>query len=161
MSGSNLKFFLFQAVMLAVLMSCNDENNDVIPDITVDFTIQFSDPEFFDLNNAPGTSALISSAHIHLGIGTGGFDNNGIIVYNSGLQGFEYYAFDRTCPHCYVNATESIAVNLDGVFALCPRCNTNYALGSSGMPQSGPGQYYLKNYRTDYFGTGIRVWNKK
>ena len=161
MSGSNLKYFLVPALMLVTLISCNDENNDVIPDITVDFTIQFSDPEFFDLNNAPGTSALISASHIHLGIGTGGFDKNGIIVYNSGLQGFEYYAFDRTCPNCYVTASESIAINLDGVFAICPRCSTNYALGSSGMPQSGPGQYYLKNYHTEYFGSGLRVWNKK
>jgi hypothetical protein len=161
MSGSNLKIFLFAALLLQLLYSCSDEKNDVIPDITIDFRIYFSDPEFFDLNNAPGSSALISSSHIHLGIGTGGYDNNGIIVYNSGLEGFEYYAFDRTCPHCYVTASESIAVNVDGVFAVCPRCNTLYAMGSSGMPQSGPGQYYLKNYNTDYFGSGVRVWNKR
>ncbi|MCK7532779.1 MAG: hypothetical protein MZV63_17965 [Marinilabiliales bacterium] len=52
---------------------------------------------------APGISALIDSSHRHLGhMVTGGFDNNGIIIYNTGLQGFEYSAFDRTCPHCYV-----------------------------------------------------------
>lgn len=161
MSGSNLKIFLFAALLLQLLYACSDENNDVIPDITVDFRIYFSDPEFFNLNNAPGSSVLISSAHTYLGYGTGGYDNNGIIVHNSGLEGFEYYAFDRTCPHCYTTESESIAVNVDGVFALCPRCSTSYAMGSSGMPHSGPGKYYLKNYNTDYFGSGVRVWNKR
>ena len=72
-------------------MSCDREKNEVIPDITIDFTIDFSDPEFFDLYYSPGTSVLYQLLHRHLGIGTGGFDNNGIIVYNTGLQGFEYY----------------------------------------------------------------------
>jgi hypothetical protein len=161
MSGSNLEFFSIISSLLLLTMSCNRENNDVIPDITVDFTITFSDPEFFDLYYSPGTSALISSSHSHLGLGTGGFDNNGIIVYNTGLDGLEYAAFDRTCPHCYVTDNSSVAVNIDGVFAVCPKCSTNYALGSSGQPFSGPGQYYLKNYRTAFTGYSVRVWNRK
>jgi hypothetical protein len=161
MSVSNLRYFFLFTLFLPAAMSCDREKNDVIPDITVDFTITFSDPEFFDLFYSPGTSALISSSHRHLGLGTGGFDNNGIIVYNTGLDGFEYAAFDRTCPHCYANETVSVAVNIDGVYAVCPRCSTNYALGASGLPQSGPGQYYLKNYHTSFTGYSVRVWNRK
>lgn len=146
---------------LALVTSCNLDKNDVIPDMTVDFTITFSDPEFFDLYYSPLTSVLITSAHTHLGIGTGGYDNNGIIIFNSGIEGFEYYAFDRTCPHCYVTSSTSVAVNVDGITAICPQCGTVYALASSGMPQSGPGQYYLKNYHTVYSGYSLRVWNRK
>lgn len=161
MSGSNVKIFLITTTALLLTMSCSREKNEVIPDITIDFVISFSDPEFFDLYYAPGTSALLNSSHRHLGLGTGGFDNNGIIIYNSGLQGFEYYAFDRTCPHCYATDGSSVAVTIDGVYAVCPKCSTSYALGASGLPQTGPGQYYLKNYHTGYTGYSVRVWNKK
>lgn len=161
MSVSKLKIFFIITASLLLTMSCDREKNEVIPDITVDFVIGFSDPEFFDLYYSPGTSVLIGASHRHLGLGTGGFDNNGIIVYNTGLQGFEYSAYDRTCPHCYATDGASVAVNLDGVYAVCPKCDTNYALGASGLPQSGPGQYYLKNYKTGYTGTNVRVWNNK
>jgi len=161
MSGSNVKFFFLISAVLLLTMSCGREKNEVIPDITIDFTISFSDPEFFDLYYSPGTSALIGPSHRYLGIGTGGFDNNGIIIYNTGLQGWEYSAYDRTCPHCYVTGGASIAVNVDMVAAICPRCSTNYALAASGMPTSGPGQYYLKNYHTGLSTGSLRVWNKK
>lgn len=161
MSGSNVRFFFIMAPLLLLLLSCDREKNEVIPDITMDFTITFSDPEFFDLFYSPGTSALISSSHRHLGLGTAGYDGNGIIIYNTGLQGFEYAAYDRTCPHCLVNDEKSTAVNVDGVYAVCPVCATNYALGASGLPQSGPGRYYLKNYRTSFTGYSVRVWNRK
>lgn len=161
MSVSNLRIFLLFTLVALPLISCDRDKNEVIPDITVDFTITFSDPEFFDLFYSPGTSVLISSAHRHLGLGTAGFDGNGIIVYNTGLQGFEYGAFDRTCPHCYANDDVSVAVNVDGVYAICPRCSTNYALGGSGLPQSGPGQYYLKNYHTSFTGYSVRIWNRR
>jgi len=161
MSVSNLRIFLLFTLVALPLISCDRDKNEVIPDITVDFTITFSDPEFFDLFYSPGTSVLLSSAHRHLGLGTAGFDGNGIIVYNTGLQGFEYGAFDRTCPHCYANDDVSVAVNVDGVYAICPRCSTNYALGGSGLPQSGPGQYYLKNYHTSFTGYSVRIWNRR
>jgi hypothetical protein len=158
---SKIEFIFILVIMQLAFVSCHNDENDVIPDITVEFYISYSDPEFFDLFYSPGTSALVSASQTYLGIGTGGFDDNGIIIYNTGMEGFEYAAFDRTCPHCYVNASASVAVNVDGVFAICPRCSTNYALASSGIPQSGPGQYYLKNYQTAFAGGSIRVWNKK
>ena len=161
MSGIKIRlFFLITATMLFIT-ACEGDKNEVIPDITVDFTVFASDPEFFDLFYAPGTSALLSSSHRHLGLGTGGFDGNGVIVYNTGISDFEFSAFDRTCPHCYATESISTAVNTDGVTAVCPRCSTVYAFGASGMPQSGPGQYYLKNYRTAFSGSSVRVWNRK
>ena len=161
MSVSNLRFFLLISLFALVTTSCDREKNDVIPDITVDFTINYTDPEFYDLFYAPGTSALLSSAHRHLGLGTAGFDGNGIIVYNTGIQGFEFSAYDRTCPHCYVTEDVSVAVNVDGLFIVCPRCSTEYSIASSGLPQSGPGRYYLKNYHTSFTGYSVRVWNRK
>lgn len=87
MSVSKIRYFFLFALFVTITISCDRDKNEVIPDITVDFTITFSDPEFFDLFYSPGTSSLISSSHRHLGLGTAGFDGNGIIVYNTGLQG--------------------------------------------------------------------------
>jgi len=160
--GSKIKIFFIILMTFLLSLSCNDEKNDVIPDIRVNFTIDLAtDPEFFDLYSNPGSSALIYASHYYLGIGTGGYDNNGIIIYNTGWEGFEFYAFDRTCPHCYVTSSTSVAVNIDGIYAVCPVCNTNYAMPSSGAPtEAGPGRYYLKNYHTSLSGYFLRVWNR-
>jgi len=160
--GSNLNIFFIITMTLFLTASCDLEKNDVIPDINIDFRMNlYSDPEFFDLYYTAGSYVIITAAHDHLGYGTGGFSENGIIIYNTGMEGFEFYAFDRTCPHCYVTNSEITAVNVDGVEAVCPVCDTKYLMGSTGMPYSGPGQYYLKNYHTSLSGPVLRVWNKK
>jgi len=162
LSVSNLRLFFVITLFVLLSSSCSREKNDIIPDITVDFTLYSSDPEFFDLFYTVGTSAVISSSHSYLGLGTGGFDGNGIIIYNTGDPYLTFYAYDRTCPHCYNLDGSSVAVSIDGIYAVCPQCNTNYALPSSGQPTTaGPGQYYLKNYNTSYSGSSIRVWNRK
>ncbi len=164
MFGSNLRLFLIVPALLLLTVACNRKKNDVIPDIRIDFTITYSDPEFYDLFNAAGNSSILTASHRHLGIGTGGYDGNGIIIYNTGNIDFnEFAAFDRTCPHCYATDDVSVAVNVDGIFVDCPRCLTTYALGSFGMPMEpndGPGRYPLKNYHTSFSGYTIRVWNR-
>lgn len=164
MSGIKIKLFSIVIFLVILMTSCNREKNDIIPDITVDFNINFSDPEFFDFFQNPGASILINGSHTYLypGIGTGGFDDNGIIIYNTGMDDFEYCAYDRTCPHCYTTKSLSIAVIIDGVYARCPECRTFYALPSFGTPTSaGPGQYPLKNYHTAITGGVLHVWNRK
>lgn len=146
-------FFLF---ILVSFTSCR-KYTDVIPDTCVNFYIPLeNDIQFFDLT-APGNSVIINSYTNNWGACAAGFDNNGIIVYNSGDG---YYAYDRTCPYCYKEGNLSIAVKIDGVYAVCPQCGTNYALPSYGTPtKPGPGQYMLKNYRTQLSGNGLHVWN--
>jgi nitrite reductase/ring-hydroxylating ferredoxin subunit len=158
MSVSNLKNFLIISLVLLLSVSCDKEKNDVIPDVVIDFHVDLvSDPYFFDLASALGNSVYVSSATNNLGIKAAGYDGNGIIIYHSLPD--EYSAFDRTCPHCYVVSSLSKAVNIDGIYAVCPQCATNYALPSFGAPSSGPGQYPLKNYRAELAGQYLHVWN--
>jgi hypothetical protein len=164
MPGIKINIFLIATASLMLTIACMMEKNDVIPDIIVDFNINFSDPEFFDFFQNPGSSFLINQSHTYLypGIGTGGFDNNGIILYNTGMDDFEYCAYDRTCPHCYATKSLSVAVTVTGVYAECPGCGTSYALPSFGTPTAaGPGQYPLKNYHTGITGAALHVWNRK
>lgn len=154
--GSKLSIFLFICIFSVSLSSCNKQENDVIPDVTVDFHIDLNDPEFFDLN-AIGNHVLVNYNTNNLGYKASGYDNNGIIVYRSQLD--EFIALDRTCPHDYVRDGSSIAVDVDGIYAECPLCSSTYALPSFGTPVSGPSKYPLKMYRTSFNGRFVHVTN--
>ena len=157
-SDSKIIFFSIAIVLAVMLSSCN-KKNDVIPDVTVDFSLDINDPEFTDLSSFGGI-ALINSKTNNLGIYAAGYDGNGIIIF-AGVDN-EYYAYDRTCPHDYVSGGLSIKVNIDpsnSLNAICPQCNTNYALAAGGTPSKGVGRYPLKNYKTSFDGRYVRVWN--
>jgi nitrite reductase/ring-hydroxylating ferredoxin subunit len=141
--------------MAITFSSCN-KNNDVIPDVRVDFMLDLNDPEFVTLS-AITNHVIVTSKTNNIGSLAAGFDNNGIIVYTYGID--EFYAYDRTCPHDYSLNGSSFRVNVDGMQAICPQCSTVYALYEGGVPTSGPGRYPLKNYRTSFDGRSVRVWN--
>ena len=151
------KIIILITVLTAVsLTSCKKSENDVIPDVYVNFYINLSDPEFFDLN-AIGNTKIITSATNNWGSDAAGYGGNGIIVYRSTMD--EFYAYDRTCPYDFAVNGKSIKVNIDGIFAVCPECRTTYALPSFGTPYSGVGRYPLKNYKTSFDGQTVRVWH--
>ncbi len=153
---SKIKLFLIVTLTILALVSCNRKSNDVIPDVYVDFRINLYDPQFVNLTAIGGAIAVDKNTN-NIGYPAAGFNENGIIIY-SGPD--EFYAYDRTCPHDYVVNGKSIRVNIDFIQAVCPECATSYALSATGTPSSGIGRYPLKNYRTSFDGTWIRVWNK-
>jgi nitrite reductase/ring-hydroxylating ferredoxin subunit len=127
----------------------------VIPDVTVDFTIDLLD--FVNLYGVIGSDTVDEyDLRVNYRRYAGGFDGNGIIIYSGGDG---YYAYDRTCPHDYAESASSIKVNVDFTIATCPECGTTYALAAFGTPASGPGKYPLKNYRTSLEGRYLRIWN--
>jgi len=154
--ASKLRIFLLICIFSLFHVSCNKEENDVIPDVLVDFYIDLNDPEFFALN-AIGNHVLVNSRTNNLGFKASGYDDNGIIIYRA--QADEFIALDRTCPHDYVNDGSSIAVDVDGIYAECPVCNSTFALPSYGTPTSGPSRYPLKIYRAAFTGQFVHVTN--
>jgi nitrite reductase/ring-hydroxylating ferredoxin subunit len=154
---SKILFFFIVAVPVLAVSSCNEVNNDVIPDIYIDFTIDLQDPEFTNLSISGNSDTIDASTH-NWGERAAGFDGNGIIIY-TGPD--EFYAYDRTCPYDYVVNKLSIKVVVDISLAVCPYCGTSYSLAAFGIPASGVGKYPLKNYNTsleeDRY---LRVWNK-
>lgn len=143
---------------LAITLSSCNKKNDVIPDVIVDFSLNLYYPEFTDLNSFGGI-VLVNANTNNLGSRAAGYDGNGIIIF-AGVG--EFYAYDRTCPHDYAVNGLSVKVNIDplnSLNAICPKCSTNYALSVGGTPSKGIGQYPLKNYRTSFDGTSVRVWN--
>lgn len=150
--------YFFSTILAAlVLTSCKKVQNDIIPDVDVNFTIDLLDPEFVSLS-AIGISDTIDSSTNNWGYNAAGYDENGIIIYHGPD---EYFAYDRTCPYDFAVNNLSVKVNIDYTVAVCPRCATKYALSAYGTPVSGPGKYPLKNYKTSFDGERyIRVWNE-
>jgi hypothetical protein len=155
-SGSKIKQFSIRLFMIILLISCERNKNDVIPDVYVDFTIDIFD--YPALESFTG-SVIVDANDMRIADRkyAGGFDGNGIIIYRSLPE--EFNAFDRTCPHDWEINNRSIKVNIDFIDAICPDCSTHYALSSFGTPTSGPGRYPLKNYKTRFDGRFLTVWN--
>lgn len=157
MTFSKIGFLILVTSFILILFSCNKDNNDVIPDVYVDFTIDLLDPEFAKLS-VIGTSDTIDATTNNWGYRSAGYDGNGIIIYRGAD---EYYSYDRTCPHDFAVNGLSIRINVDFAVAECPQCGTKYSLSTYGVPLSGVGRYSLKNYRTSFDGSRfISVWNQ-
>jgi nitrite reductase/ring-hydroxylating ferredoxin subunit len=154
---SKVGFFLIIIASILIISGCKKDNFHPVPDVTIDFYIDLTDPEFLNLTVETGY-ALINSATNNWGYLSAGFDNNGIIVYHS--MGDEFLAYDRTCPHDYALSGLSIAVDVDGVYAECPECKSTWALPSFGAPSAGPSRYPLKEYRTSFDGRFVHVFNR-
>ena len=149
------KLGIFFVLFALLAGSCENDKNDVIPDVYVDFTM--------DLNDYPNLLTPLGTATVDkndLRIPNreyaAGFNGNGIIIINLSDA---FYAYDRTCPHDYSIDKSSVKVNIDFVQAICPKCSTVYELSAGGIRSSGPGRYQLKNYKTYYDGRYLRVWN--
>ena len=154
-SDLKIRSLLIIIALTFTLSSCNKNQNDVIPDVNVDFDLDLSDPQFVNLN-ALGGSDTVDSRTNNWGQFAAGFNGNGIIIYRGPD---EFYAYDRTCPHDYAVNGLSIKVRIDFILAICPKCETTYSLAAFGTPASGIGRYPLKNYRTSFDGRFVRVWN--
>jgi hypothetical protein len=140
---SKISFFSITLCIFLSASSCKNDKNDVIPDVAVSFSISINDPQFTSLN-AFGNTALINKYTNNLGLRAAGFDENGIIIFS--WIDYEFYAYDRTCPHDYAENNLSVAVNID-------------SLSAGGTPSKGVGRYPLKNYRTNFDGVNIFVSN--
>ncbi|NBC82307.1 MAG: hypothetical protein GVY19_02895 [Bacteroidetes bacterium] len=153
---------LFTKIRIVLLFSilfipgCDKKKCDVIPNVTVDFTINLNTPPFNTLQ-APGNSVEVPINHAPY---ADGFDNNGIVIYRRTND--EFIAFDRTCtfPH-----QESVAIEKqpdDPTTAKCPECESEFLLPSYGSPLEGSSASCpLKEYNTTYYANrnAVRVVN--
>lgn len=138
-------------------VSCN-KKNDVIPDVTINFTLNLNDPQFINLN-AIGGAVTVNRNTNNWGFYAAGYAESGLIIAR-GVD--EFFAYDRTCPYDYALNGSAVKVNIDPsgfAKAKCPQCGTTYELISYGTPASGIGRYPLKNYKTSFEGLYVRVWN--
>ncbi len=151
------KIIIFIIILASAFLptSCKQKDNQRIPDVFVDFTINLSDPMFNDLTVA-GNSVVINASYA--GSASAGYGNHGIIVYRASES--EFYAFDRTCPFEEALDQAVELKNEGDITPECPECHSKYVLPNYGYPTSdSPSRYPLKLYRTDFDGQSVHVYN--
>lgn len=85
----------------------------------------------------------------------------GIVIYRSGEDGNDYYAYDRACTYdfdqgCILQEDENFATIL-----ACPCCGSQFWVSIDGSVYNGPAKYPLKKYNTYLQGANIlRVTNQ-
>lgn len=150
----NLHYFFLFLLTLTGFSSCSEDTNidKIIPYTRVEF-------EYIDNENklgAVGNSIYLDENDVISY--SAGYKNHGIILVklNEGVA-----AYDATCTHD-VEAEEHI--ELDGIFAVCPLCESKFNILQGGEPFNGSeARYNLKKYKTSYNETNshirIRVYN--
>ena len=146
MRSSKIHFFTIPILFLVFFSSCKKEEENPVPYVYVNFTINLmNDPEFFFLQTQ-GSTAVIKSSTI--GAISLGYNDNGVIIYNEGF--YQFLAFDCTCPYDLPSNVAVKASEFDGV-ATCPVCGSKYVFSSSGVPTlDSPAKWPLKEYKAFY-----------
>ncbi|NVN94264.1 MAG: hypothetical protein HXX18_03165 [Bacteroidetes bacterium] len=134
-----LSFFLF---LFFSFFSCSKDENETIPYVYVNFSIQPNSTLYQKLNTVGGWEYL-----------TGGY--NGIVVYRQSQD--EFVAFDRACPYDYKNSCR-IVVESSFTTTIDSCCGSRFLL-NDGSPFKGPASVSLKKYKTYYDGSSLHISN--
>lgn len=135
---------LLFSILVFTNTACDDNIDDIIPDVPVNIEFNLKEPQYQNLNIVMGAVKIDGY----------GYRNNGVIVFR--LSENEILAFDATCPkHIDTNASVNPDSNASGT-ATCPHCGTIYYLVNYGYPKEG---YPLKRYQVLKSGDYVRVYN--
>ena len=136
--------FIFFTLLSFSFFSCT-EDNDLIPNVYVNFNIQLNSAEFSNLQ-AVGNSEYV----------TGGV--KGIILYRYDFDTF--LAFDRACSFRPSIDCERVKIdNKTGTTLLTDSCCGSKFLITDGYPIEGSALLPLKRYNTSFDGENISVFN--
>jgi len=143
----SVRFGLVLLVFSVVaLISCSKKNQNQQPDIpyvVVNFSINPNSTQYIELNHVGGYVPV-----------TGGY--KGIIIYRKSET--EFMAYERACPYDPTADSSQVRVDASGITCHCPQCKSKYIL-LDGSAYSGPTQWPLKQYRTNYDGTYLYITN--
>ncbi|HLN52246.1 MAG TPA: hypothetical protein VK212_00970 [Lentimicrobium sp.] len=133
--------FIILLISMLVYTSCkSDEGDDLIPYVTVNFTIY------------PNTLDYIPIGQYEYF--TGGY--KGILIYRP--QENEFMAYERACPYDPLTEGARVTVDGSGLLAVDTVCGSKFSL-LDGSPMEGPAKIPLKQYRTSYNGDALYVYN--
>lgn len=137
-----MKKYFFITLFSVFFLSCGEHvPNDLLPERNVDVTISLSLPVYQNLM-VPGGWAYTPTTFEY------GFQ--GILIYN---RNGSYIAFERACPHLYVNTCT--AMTFDGLFMKCPCDNATFNILNGGI--SSQVDYQAREYHVQKNGDNIRI----
>lgn len=137
------RFFILLLILPFLFFGCGKDNTTAVPLVAVNLQIYTSNPEYLALN-AVGGWVYISGG------------SRGIIVYKESSNSFK--AYDRHCTFQPDNACGLVSVDDTNIAAEDDCCNSKFILTSGGVLQ-GPAVAPLKEYRTSFDGSVLRIFN--
>lgn len=129
-----IKKLLLLFVLVLGIYGCRDQNNDLVPNVLVDLTINLNNPSYQPVTVVGGHLFLPGQAY------------RGIVLYRANIN--EFKAFDMACT--YLPSQSCHAVGLDSATSLlqCGCCTSRFNF--EGQLLQGPASLPLKAYRTLY-----------
>lgn len=137
--------FLF--ILISSLFSCKDDyvdGNTLLPNVTVNFTINLNLPEGIDLRTG-GNYKIFPNKGIR-----------GVIVFNNGLE--NYTAFDLACPHIELQECSTMTFEQSQLSMKCP-CDDKEFSKIDGAPLDSSIRYAARNYSVVQNGDYLIVRN--
>ncbi|KFD38727.1 hypothetical protein [Schleiferia thermophila] len=134
-------------VLSVVMIGCREQRQHQVPNVPVDEVIFLNLPSSLPLQ-APGGWIYHP----------GGF--RGLLIYRAFFNGNadDFRAFDRTCPSHINEPCGLVHVSDDNIISRCGCDSAGYIL-FDGTPEAGNQSLPLKQYRVQFFGNSIRVFN--
>ncbi len=133
-------------IFIAALFSgCNDNQQDYIPEVKVNFEVDLFLPSYTDLN-------IVGGSYIDT---TRGY--KGIIIYRATES--DFYAFDQACPYDPYDDEALVVVDPWESIAVDYHCGSKFLL-TDGFPIEGPAELPLKQYNASLIdGHLLRIYN--
>jgi len=143
------RLLFYSVLIVGLLTSCADEEENPLPYVHVDFSIPLS----------PQYPKLIAGLSEKVQRGYYGYQKNGVIIVPQSFSNNNYEAFDATCTRNIIEedtAINSINVDENGFTATCPTCRTVYNL-LSGYAQNQ--SFRLQRYKAHMSNGRVYVRN--
>lgn len=137
-----IKIFFVLVLLFALQTKCK-KDDQAVPNVPVDITIDLNGIEYSALNAVGG--------YIYI---TGGA--RGILIYRKSID--EYMAYDRNCTYKPNDDCARVEVTSSGITALCSCCNSEFLI-TDGSVMTKPATLPLKQYQTYVSGNYLRIVN--
>lgn len=141
-----MKYFTSIFLVIFLIFSCNtegDEENNLLPVVTVDETIFLNNPEYINLQVVGGW------AYSQGGI-------SGIIIYHYSSN--SYVAFERSAPHLSPQLCSKMTVK-NGIIMSCSCDNSEFNI-LNGAPLTEGVNYQARQYRVSILSSNtLRITN--
>ncbi len=140
-----MRKFFFAIITILAFSNCtnNSQNNDILPYVVVNETINLSLPAYVNLT-VPGGWAYTS----------GGV--NGIIIYN--ISGTQFKSYERSAPHISPSSCSQMVVE-NSIRMKCPCDDSEFNI-LNGAPLTDGISFSAREYLvTNLNGTVLRITN--
>jgi len=138
-----LTYLLFSVFVLSTPISCDNDDDDLIPYVAVDFSIDILSSFYNELTSVGG--------YVYV---TGGY--KGILIYRLSMD--EFLAYDRCCSYNPQDPCERIEMQESGLTMIDSCCGSRFLI-LDGSPIQGPATKSLRPYMTLFDGQYLRVYN--